>query len=70
MEAKMLVPRMFTDAAGDSRFHYYQVPLELHDHAPPAAPFFTTVVLSTAPVEGHHHSGGLRANPPVRMADA
>ena len=41
MEAKMSVPRMFTDAAGDSRFDSYQVPLELHDHAPPAAPFFT-----------------------------
>ncbi len=41
MVAKMLVPRMFTDAAGDSRFDSYQVPLELHDHAPPAAPFFT-----------------------------
>jgi hypothetical protein len=48
----MLAPRMFTDAAGDSCFDSYQVPLELHDHAPPAAPFFTTEVLSTEPVEG------------------
>jgi hypothetical protein len=52
MDAKMLAPRMFTDAAGDSCFDSYQVPLELHDHAPPAAPFFTTEVLSTEPVEG------------------
>jgi hypothetical protein len=41
MEAMMLVRRMCTDAAGDSRFDPYQVPLELHDHVPPAAPFFT-----------------------------
>jgi hypothetical protein len=41
MEAKIFVPRMFTDAAGDSRFDSYRVPLELHFHAPPAAPFFT-----------------------------
>jgi hypothetical protein len=32
---------MFTDQNGESRFDTYEVPLELHDHAPPAAPFFT-----------------------------
>jgi hypothetical protein len=32
---------MYTDDAGDSRFDSYEVPLSLHDHAPPAAPFFT-----------------------------
>jgi hypothetical protein len=37
----MTVPRLFTDAAGDSRFDTGQVPLALHQHAPPAAAFFT-----------------------------
>ena len=41
MNATLTVPRMYTDAAGDSRFDSYDVNLELHDHAPPAAPFFT-----------------------------
>jgi hypothetical protein len=36
---KMTIPRMFTDEAGESRFDSYEVPLTLHDHAPPAAPF-------------------------------
>ena len=35
------VPRLYSDSAGDSRFDSYDVALELHDHAPPAAPFFT-----------------------------
>ena len=41
MAALMTVPRMYTDEAGDSRFDSYEVELALHDHAPPAAPFFT-----------------------------
>jgi len=41
MTATFTVPRMYTDSAGDSRFDCYEVALELHDHAPPAAPFFT-----------------------------
>ena len=41
MTATLTVPRMYTDAAGDSRFDSYELPLVLHDHAPPAAPFFT-----------------------------
>src|SRR4051794_31862135 len=42
MDAMMRkVPRMYTDDAGDSRFDSYEVSLTLHDHAPPAAPFFT-----------------------------
>jgi len=36
-----LVPRLYSDAAGDSRFDTHEVTLELHDHAPPAAPFYT-----------------------------
>lgn len=36
---RMVIPRLFTDDAGDSRFDTYEVPLELQDHAPPAAPF-------------------------------
>jgi hypothetical protein len=39
MTATMLIPRLYTDEAGDSRFESYEVALELHDHAPPAAPF-------------------------------
>ena len=35
----MTVARMFTDAAGDSRFDTYEVSMALHEHAPPAAPF-------------------------------
>jgi hypothetical protein len=35
----MTIPRMFTDEAGESRFDSYKVPLTLHEHAPPAAPF-------------------------------
>jgi hypothetical protein len=30
---------LYTDEAGDSRFDSDEVALELHDHAPPAAPF-------------------------------
>lgn len=37
----LTVPRMYTDEVGDSRFDSYSVALTLHDHAPPAAPFFT-----------------------------
>lgn len=37
----IIVPRMYTDENGESRFDQYELPLELHDHAPPAAPFFT-----------------------------
>lgn len=43
MAATLKVPRLFTDGNGDSRFDTYEVALELHDHAPPAAPFFTAV---------------------------
>ena len=39
MTATILIPRLYTDEAGDSRFDSYEVSLELHDHAPPAAPF-------------------------------
>ena len=42
MSAILEVPRLFTDAGGDSRFDTYEIELELHDHAPPAAPFFTS----------------------------
>ena len=41
MTSTITVARMYTDTAGDSRFDTYDVPLTLHDHAPPAAPFFT-----------------------------
>ena len=41
MTTPFLVPRLLSDSAGDSLFDTYEVPLELHDHAPPAAPFFT-----------------------------
>lgn len=41
MTAPFLVSRLFSDAAGESRFDTYEVALELHDHAPPAAPFYT-----------------------------
>jgi hypothetical protein len=37
--ASIQIPRLFTDAAGDSRFDTYELPMELHDHAPPAEPF-------------------------------
>jgi hypothetical protein len=40
MTATSTVPRMYTDAAGDSRFDSYEVALKLHDHTPPAAPYF------------------------------
>jgi hypothetical protein len=36
-----VVPRLYSDIAGDSRFDTAQVDLELHDYAPPAAPFYT-----------------------------
>ena len=42
MTTPFLVPRLHSDSAGDSRFDTYEVPLELHDHAPPAAPFLMT----------------------------
>ena len=42
MTATMLIPLLYTDAAGDSRFDSYEVALELHDHAPPAEPFLLT----------------------------
>ena len=41
MPATMTVHRLYTDEAGDSRFDTAEIPLALHDHAPPAAPFFT-----------------------------
>lgn len=41
MSATMAIPRMYTDDAGDSRFDTIEVQLDLHSHAPPAAPFFT-----------------------------
>ena len=41
MTTPFLVPRLYSDISGDSRFDTYEVPLELHDHAPPAAPFYT-----------------------------
>ena len=41
MSAIMTVHRLYTDDQGDSRFDTYDVALALHDHAPPAAPFFT-----------------------------
>ena len=37
----MMVPRMITDANGDSRFDTCEIPLELRNHAPPADPIFT-----------------------------
>ena len=37
----MLIPRLYTDEAGDSRFDSYEVALELHDHAPPATQFLS-----------------------------
>jgi hypothetical protein len=42
MKPTLAVPRMYTDAGGDSRFDSYEMDLTLHDHAPPAAPFLTT----------------------------
>jgi hypothetical protein len=37
--ASMIIHRLYTDDAGESRFGRYDVYMELHDHAPPAAPF-------------------------------
>ena len=42
MVSTFTVPRLYTDAQGDSRFDTYELPLSLHDHAPPAAPFLLT----------------------------
>jgi hypothetical protein len=42
MTAVMTIPRLYTDENGDSRVDSYDVPMTLHDHAPPAAPFLTT----------------------------
>ena len=39
--ALFLVPRLYSDTHGDSRFDTHEVTLGLHDHAPPAAPFYT-----------------------------
>ena len=36
------ISRLYTDQAGDSRFDTYDVPMSLHEHAPPAAPFLLT----------------------------
>src|SRR5450432_31560 len=47
MPAAMTISRMYTDDAGDSRFDKYEVPLELHSHAPPAAPFITAEPTAT-----------------------
>lgn len=41
MNVALTVPRMYTDASGDSRFDTCEIPLILRDHAPPAAPIFT-----------------------------
>jgi hypothetical protein len=41
MAETITIHRMVTDGAGDSRFDNYDMPIALHDHAPPAAPFFT-----------------------------
>lgn len=41
MSDVMTVRRLYTDNLGESRFDTYDVVLALHDHAPPAAPFFT-----------------------------
>lgn len=41
MTTPFLVPRLYSDTAGDSRFDSYEVTLALHDHAPPATPFYT-----------------------------
>ncbi len=46
MSASIRVSRMYTDAAGDSRFDSCEVPMELHDHAPPAEPIFTAAAES------------------------
>ena len=35
------VPRMFSDKKGECRFDSFDVPLQLQDAAPPAAPFHT-----------------------------
>ena len=39
MTSTFAVPRLYTDDFGDSRFDTYDLPLSLHAHAPPAAPF-------------------------------
>jgi hypothetical protein len=41
MPATIAIHRLYTDAAGDSRFDTADIPMALHDHASPAAPFFT-----------------------------
>ncbi len=41
MSSSIVVPRMFTDAEGESRFDSCEIAMEMHDHAPPAAPIFT-----------------------------
>ncbi len=35
MSPRLSLPRMYTDAAGDSRFDRHEMDLTLHDHAPP-----------------------------------
>jgi hypothetical protein len=40
--AMMTIPRLYTDQVGDSQFDTYDVPMSLHEHAPPAAPFLLT----------------------------
>jgi quercetin dioxygenase-like cupin family protein len=42
MTAAMTIPRLYTDESGESRFDTYDVPMALHQHAPPAAPFLLT----------------------------
>jgi hypothetical protein len=41
MTETMTIARMYTDSADDSRFDTYEMPMALHDHAPPAGSFFT-----------------------------
>ena len=46
MNAAMIIPRMYTDEAGESRFDSYHVDLELQDHAPPAAAFLLSAPIT------------------------
>jgi hypothetical protein len=36
------IPRLYSDAKGESRFDSIELPMELHIHAPPAEPFLVS----------------------------
>jgi hypothetical protein len=58
MATSLTVPRMYSDADGECRFDFYDVPLALQHAAPPAAPFYTAApVAATCYIFFHIPSG-------------